>query len=121
MSTLTGKSYRESLSLSERINKSKRILENYEDRIPMILEKSPTEKYLPRPTKTKYIIPNDFTIGMVISILKKNLNIDQSTSIYITSKNNILTGSLSLESAYNKYKEEDGFLYLYYCSENVFG
>jgi hypothetical protein len=115
------KTYRDSLSFGERIKKSKNILKNYEGRIPMILEKSPFDKYLPRPTKTKFIIPNEFTIAMVLTILKKNLNVNDSTAIYITTNNTILSGSLSLDSLYNKYKDADGFLYLNYCSENVFG
>jgi hypothetical protein len=63
------------------------------------------------------------TVASVIQLLKNNLNINQSTSIYImvSDKNIMLSGSQSIESIYKDHKNEDGFLYLEYCTENVFG
>ncbi len=116
-------SYRESTSFNQRKNKSLLLLERFEGRVPIILEKSNKDSVLPFPTKYKYIISLDMTIANVLNILKKNLNINETISIYLMCKdhNIMLSGSQSIEYIYNNYKNEDGFLYLTYCSENVFG
>jgi hypothetical protein len=37
------------------------------------------------------------------------------------SENIMLSGSQTIITIYDNYKSTDGFLYLEYCSENVFG
>jgi hypothetical protein len=116
-------SYKEISSFDERKKRSNSLLNKFSDKIPVILEKSSKDKYLPKIDKNKLLVANQMTIASVIQLLKNNLNINQSTSIYImvSDKNVMLSGSQSIESIYKDYKNEDGFLYLEYCTENVFG
>lgn len=46
-----------------------------------------------------------------------------SIFIYTVYENDyiLLNPSNNIKYIYNKYKDEDGFLYLYFCKENVFG
>jgi hypothetical protein len=113
----------DSNSFETRKKKSELLLSKYSDKIPMILEKSSKEKYLPKIERTKYLVPHDLTIASVMQILKKNLKIDEHISIYLSicNQNIILSGSQSISDIYSKYKSTDGFIYLEYCSENVFG
>ena len=62
-------------------------------------------------------------VANIIQLLKNNLKINESMSIYImvADKNIMLSGSQSIETIYKDYKNADGFLYLEYCTENVFG
>jgi hypothetical protein len=113
----------ENNSFENRKKKSDFLLSKYSDKIPMILEKSSKEKYLPKIEKTKYLVPHDLTVAGVMQILKKNLKIDEHISVYLSiyNQNIILSGSQSISDIYSKYKNNDGFIYLEYCSENVFG
>jgi len=123
MSNITQSSYMENNSFENRKKKSDFLLSKYSDKIPMILEKSSKEKYLPKIEKTKYLVPHDLTVAGVMQILKKNLKIDEHISVYLSiyNQNIILSGSQSISDIYSKYKNNDGFIYLEYCSENVFG
>ena len=117
------KSYKEITSLEERKKRSELLLIKYSDKIPVILEKSSTDKYLPKIDKNKLLISQQMNIANIIQLLKNNLKINESTSIYImvADKNIMLSGSQSIETIYKDYKNDDGFLYLEYCTENVFG
>jgi GABA(A) receptor-associated protein len=115
--------YREITSFEERKKRSNSLLLKYTDKIPVILEKSSTEKYLSSIEKNKLLISNGLTVANIIQILKTNLKVNEHNSLYImVSKQNImLSGSQSMSYIYDTYKSDDGFLYLEYCSENVFG
>ncbi len=118
--------YKDTMSFEDRKKRSTSLLLKYSDKYPVILEKSKKDKYLPRIDKSKLLVSHDMTIASIIQLLKKNIKINEHTAIYITTtdkKNNdiMLSGSQSITNVYDNYKSDDGFLYLEYCTENVFG
>lgn len=115
--------YIESLSFDDRKKKFNSLMAKFPDKIPVILEKSKTDKYLPKMEKTKLLLSYEMTISNILQLLKKNINITQNTAVYImvSNKNIMLSGSQNISSIYNQHKNNDGFLYLEYCTENVFG
>ena len=115
--------YNEILPFEDRIKKSKILLDKYPDKIPVILEKSKKDKLLSNSVKNKLLVSQDMTIATILQLIKKNLKINEHIAIYImvSDKNIMLSGSYSISEIYNNYKNNDGFLYLEYCSENVFG
>lgn len=115
--------YNEILPFEDRIKKSKILLDKYPDKIPVILEKSKKDKLLSNSVKNKLLVSQDMTIATILQLIKKNLKINEHMAIYIivSDKNIMLSGSYSISEIYNNYKNNDGFLYLEYCSENVFG
>ncbi len=122
-SQIITKKYNEITSYEERKNKSSLLLLKYPDKYPIILEKSSKDKYLPRMDKTKLLVSYDMTVANILQLLKKNIKISEHTAIYISvsNKNIMLSGSQSISYIYDNYKSDDGFVYLEYCSENVFG
>ncbi len=115
--------YIESISFEDRKKRSNSLLSKYPDKIPVILEKSKKDKYLPKIDKSKLLVAHDMTVATVLQLLKKNIKTDEKTAIYImvSNKNIMLSGSQSITDIYNNHKNDDGFLYLEYCTENVFG
>jgi len=115
--------YINSFSFEDRKKRSNSLLHKYPNKIPVILEKSRNDKYLPKMDKTKLLVADDMTVGTVLQLIKKNLKINETTSIYImvSNKNIMLSGSQTIITIYKEHKNEDGFLYLEYCTENVFG
>lgn len=118
--------YKDTMSFEDRKKRSTSLLLKYQDKYPVILEKSKKDKYLPRIDKSKLLVSHDMTISTVIQLLKKNIKINENTAIYImtTDKENneiMLSGAQSITNIYDNYKSDDGFLYLEYCTENVFG
>jgi GABA(A) receptor-associated protein len=115
--------YIESTSFEDRKKRSNSLLLKYPDKYPVILEKSSNDKYLPKMEKTKLLVSHDMTTASILLLLKKNIKVNENTAVYISvaNKNIILSGAQSISYIYENYKNTDGFLYLEYCTENVFG
>jgi GABA(A) receptor-associated protein len=121
MSTILG-SYKIKKGFSQREGESKKIREKYPDRIPIICEKSlRAGSSLPDLDKSKYLVPHDFTIGQFMYIIRKRLKINNSEALYLFANGHLMSCSTTLNVAYYKYKDPDGFLYFKYSKENTFG
>ena len=117
------KPFKETYTFEERKTHSSDIRVKYPDRLPIVMQRSMNDKILGEMDKVKYLVPGDLTIIEFMAILRKRLSVNQSTSIYLYNHDNkiIISGTNSIEHLYNKYKNDDGFLYIEYCGENVFG
>ena len=118
-------SFKENTNYTQRLKKSKYLLENYEGRVPVIIERTKKETILNKIDKNKYLIPVNMTISNILILIRQNITINENQSIYIMTKFNnstiILNPTQSIETVYNTYRCDDGFLYLEYCGENIFG
>jgi GABA(A) receptor-associated protein len=91
------------------------------DRIPVIVgRKSITD---PRIKKFKFLLPKVMTLGEFICQLRlKLLETDSQNALFFFVQNNTIPATtLTFGELYDKYALTDGFLYLVYSSENVFG
>lgn len=102
--------------LEKRIKISDNIKLKYNDRIPIIID-STYFKF----GKNKYIVPKDMRIGNFIHMIKNKINLLPEQSIFLLCNNILLNGSDIINIIYEKYKEEDNFLYIIISLENVFG
>eukprot|EP00842_Homolaphlyctis_polyrhiza_P005559 jgi/Hompol1/6003/HPOL_004785-RA len=97
-----------------------RIKEKYPDRIPCIVEKA-EKSDIPTIDKKKYLVPCDLTVGQFVWVIRKRIKMSSEKAIFIF-VNNVLPPAASLLSeVYSQHKDEDGFLYIIYSSENTFG
>ncbi len=110
-----------SVSLEQRLEEASKIKKKHPDKIPVIISKSSMCQTLEDIDRNKYLMPPNLQVGQLSYIIKKRLNIDATVGIFIFINNNILNSSSTIEELYNKYKEQDGFLYIEYTSENTFG
>lgn len=111
--------FKNEISLDDRKKESSKILNKFPDRIPIICETTDKITHL---DKYKFLVPCDFTISRFVSVIRKRLKADQYTGIFIYVNENILPpGNEYIHKIYNEYKDEDGFLYIRYNSENTFG
>lgn len=76
---------------------------------------------LPLP-KTKYLVPENYTLSQFNLLLRKYLHIKESDILFIFVHNIIPTGTTTVRSLYNQYIcTEDYMLHMYCEQENVFG
>ena len=98
-----------------------KIKNKYPERIPVIVEKNIKCDDLISIKKKKYLVPNELNISSLIYLIRKNIKLDPSKALFLMTNNKILNNNKSLYDAYEENKSEDGFLYIYYTSENTFG
>ncbi|KAI8923278.1 autophagy protein Atg8 ubiquitin like protein [Entophlyctis helioformis] len=97
-----------------------RIKEKYPDRIPCIVEKA-EKSDIPNIDKKKYLVPCDLTVGQFVWVIRKRIKISSEKAIFIFVNNVLPPASSLLSEVYAQHKDEDGFLYIVYSSENTFG
>lgn len=113
-------SFKQQYTLQERRNESSRVLLKYPDRVPIICER---RKYsnLKHIDKQKYLVPNDLTAGQFIYVIRKRLHLPAEKAIFIFVGDTLPTISATLADLYKQHQDIDGFLYIVYSEENVFG
>lgn len=106
--------------LEQRQQESKKMREQYPDRIPVIVEKG--TKNMPDIEKKKYLVPTDLTIGQFVHIVRKRIKLSPEQAVFIFVDGSTLPPvSALISKVYDDHKDEDGFLYITYNGENTFG
>ena len=113
--------FKESHSFAIRKAESEKILYKYDGRIPIIVERENTCKILPEINKNKFLVPSDLTVQQFHYVIRRRLELNASDAMYIFCDGTIPYSSASLESIYEKHRDPDGFLYVFYSGENTFG
>ena len=113
--------FKKTYSFKDRYNESQKIITKYPDRIPIVCEKHNNSNIIPNITKNKYLTSFDLTVGQFIYIIRKYIHISPETALYIFINNNIPSTTTNMITLYDNYKDEDGFLYIYYLTETTFG
>ena len=94
----------------------------YPDRVPIICERAHNSgNECPDIDKNKYLVPKDLTIGQFVYVIRKRLKLPPEKAIFIFVGGAIPPSSQMIVDTYNFYKDFDGFLYINYSFENVFG
>tara|TARA_B100001094_G_scaffold135517_2_gene131233 strand:- start:185 stop:532 length:348 start_codon:yes stop_codon:yes gene_type:complete len=114
------KQFIEEFTLNERFNESKKILLKHPSRIPVIVEKS-QDCDLNEIQKKKYLVSRDLSISEFMFIIRKRIHLDPAQAIFIMINNTLPSSNSKMGEIYENYKNEDGFLYAIYTSENTFG
>ena len=71
--------------------------------------------------RTKFLIPSDFTVGQLMYVIRKRLSLPCEKAIFLFIAGTVQSISTDMLSLYDSMKDYDGFLYITYSDENVFG
>jgi GABA(A) receptor-associated protein len=109
--------------LEQRQTRAQTLLKTYPERVPLIIKKSKDQiKTKDDAQVSKFLVPHTMTVANVIKVLREKIKLEPAKSIYMSVDNQyILSGSQSVGTIYEFHKSIDGFLYLVYCEESVFG
>ena len=107
-----------SLSLSQRTMRGERLREKHPNMLPVIVSNF---KDMPKLDKEKYLVPKDLLLGQLISIVKHRLKIKPSEGIMVYVNDCILPTCSTMSVIFDAHASPEGFLYLKYSKENVFG
>lgn len=108
-------------SFSSRERESQRLKERYPDKIPIIVEKS-EHSFLPELKQSKYLFPDNKTVGDFMRHLRTSIELDSSQAMFLFVNNTHIPSMNEIfKNVYAKHSDKDGFLYITYTSENTFG
>ena len=113
--------YKSVKSLEERKAEYEKVQNSNPGKIGIICEKAPKSK-IPDIEKSKFLIAENLNIAQFTTIIRKKLNLDEKEALFfLANGKTALSGNETLLEIYKKYKDEDGFLYIDYASEVVWG
>jgi len=69
----------------------------------------------------KYLVPEELTVNQMRTKLMYNDTLDSRKAIFFYCNDRLITGNSNIRDIYNKYKSDDGFLYITFCDESVMG
>jgi len=72
-------------------------------------------------SKTKYLVPEDMTMGQFLYIVRKRIKLPPEQAVFVFVDGRLPQTSATLADLYRKHKDTDGFLYATYSGENTFG
>jgi GABA(A) receptor-associated protein len=114
--------FKNTYSLADRIKESQRIMKLYPDRVPVICERSElADSNCPIIDKKKYLVPRGLTVGQFIHIIRSRMQLPYEKALYLFIQGTIPSSSNMMETIYDYYADNDGFLYITYSFENTFG
>ena len=115
--------FKKDYSFKERFEESKRVLTKYPDRKPIICEKSNNNNTtnLPDIDKKKYLVPDELTIGQFIYVIRNRMKLKPDEAIFLFINKRMMPTTAIIGQIYPQEKDNDGFIYIEYSKENVFG
>ena len=113
-------SFKNSHSLDDRCKEAQKMLSKYPERVPIIVEIADGCQLNPI-TKNKYLAPRDMPMSQFVFTIRKKIQLESSQAIFVLVNNQLVTSNSQLSKIHEDHKDEDGFLYMVYTSENTFG
>lgn len=103
----------------------------------ILRKRSKCNPHSPAPlTYCRYLVPSDITVGKFVYEIRKHMKLSPEKAIFLFVNNTLpptgmrvafclgwylLVAGALVASIYERYKDEDGFLYFTYSGENTFG
>ncbi|XP_005998096.1 microtubule-associated proteins 1A/1B light chain 3A [Latimeria chalumnae] len=116
------KPFKQRKSLATRMAEVARIRAQFPTKIPVIVERYQGERYLPLLDKVKFLVPQDITMVRFLAVLRNRLSLSATQALYLLVNRRTLTSmTLTMTEVYQENMDEDGFLYMTYASQEMFG
>jgi len=117
--------FQKEFKFEDRQKMSNKLMEKFEGRIPCIVEKSRNwgSRNLESIDKRKFLIPIDITMSNMALVIRRRTKIPAETALifYVGERQIIPKMSDTFDILYANNKSSDGFLYISYSIEKVFG
>ncbi|XP_069737641.1 microtubule-associated proteins 1A/1B light chain 3C-like [Phaenicophaeus curvirostris] len=114
--------FKQRKSLATRMHEVTEIRIKYPNKIPVVVERYQKEKNLPPLTRTKFLVSQDLPLSQFVVTLRTRLCLGSSQTFYLLVNNKGLPNmAITMQELYQDNKDEDGFLYLTYASQEMFG
>ncbi|XP_020891940.2 microtubule-associated proteins 1A/1B light chain 3C [Exaiptasia diaphana] len=119
---LSYKPFKQRKSFVSRRDEVAGIRAKFPSKVPVIVERYHKERDLPLLDKTKFLVPQELTMSQFVTIIRNRMSLSSTQAFYLIVNNKSLASmSMTMAELYREEKDEDGFLYMVYASQEMFG
>lgn len=116
------RSFKRRRSFNSRRRDVDEIIKKHPHKVPIIIERAKNEKSLGLLDKSKFLVPEELTMSQLTTIIRRRLHLTDIQSFYlIVNRRTMVSASMTLAEVYRSDKDTDGFLYITYASQEMFG
>lgn len=93
-------------------------------RVCLVIGAQPSNLHnsIPDIDKKKFLAPADITVAKFVSEIRKHIKLGRQESLFVFVEGNVMPQpNATMSQVYAQHKDEDGFLYIVFSSENAFG
>mmetsp|Transcript_17513 Transcript_17513/g.30166 ORF Transcript_17513/g.30166 Transcript_17513/m.30166 type:complete len:140 (+) Transcript_17513:88-507(+) len=117
--SLEKRKFKEEYSLEKRKADAYRIKSKYPDRLPIIVEGA--GRKLPDIDKKKFLVPRDEKVSTLMDVVRRRMNLKETEALFLHINGVMPKPEALMSTLYERYKSEDGFMYVTYSGEQTFG
>lgn len=107
----------------KRLEETTNIKIKHPSKCPVVVQRSHKETEIEEIDRNKFLVPPEMSLHGLLYIIRKRLRLhNDSQALYLfTEKGVLFTTNILVSQVYDTQKDDDGYLYLFYNSENTFG
>lgn len=114
--------FKKEYTFEQRKDDTDKVMQKYKNRVPVYLYKGKFNRTMEEYEKKKFLVSEDMKFYVFTDTIRNTYKIDKNQSIYYMINDKVMIEMTStLGMLYRRYKDDDGYLYLSYYGENVFG